>query len=248
MEQIFPSPVDDVDVRELYESDNRPTSAKLPWLMCNMITSIDGAIAIDGVSGGLGGPGDKAVFSAIRAVADVIIVGAGTAIAENYRRSQASEEIQELRKARGQTALPQIALVSGSLSIDPSHRVFDPEAPPLVFTHAQSPEAARSELAAVSDVRVVGDGEVDLRSVMMMLKGDGANCVLLEGGPTLNGAFVDADLVDEWCLTSSPMIVGGNGQRAVASSRTAVGRQFGLARTLHDEGFLFHRYVRSNGR
>lgn len=247
MEQIFPSPVDDVNVRALYESDERPSPAKLPWLMCNMITSIDGAIAIDGVSGGLGGPGDKAVFSAIRSVADVIIVGAGTAIAENYRRSQASEDIQQARIERGQSRLPQIAIISAGLSIDPTHRVFDPEFPPLVITHSQSPEPARNALAEVADVRIVGDDQVDLTSALMMLKADGANCVLLEGGPTLNGAFVDAGLVDEWCMTSSPTIVGGTGQRAVVSSRTGAGHAFQLARTLHDDGFLFHRYVRSNG-
>ncbi len=244
MEQIFPSPVDDVDVQKLYRSDQRPSPVKRPWLMCNMISSIDGGIAIDGVSGGLGGSGDKQVFSAIRAVADVIVVGAGTVVAENYRPPEASEEIQQTRREHGQAPLPRIAIVSGSLNISPSHRVFDPESPPIILTHSHSPEAARSELATVADVRVVGDAAVDLPLALEGFKDDGTQCVLVEGGPTLNGAFVDQDLIDEWCLSSSPTIVGGNGPRIVVSRNNGPGQHFHLNRTLHDGGFLFHRYLR----
>ena len=49
-----------------------------------MVATVDGATAVDGRSGGLGGPADKGVFGAIRAVADVILVGAGTVRAERY--------------------------------------------------------------------------------------------------------------------------------------------------------------------
>ncbi len=244
MDQIFPKPVDDVDVLGIFGADERPVFLNRPWVMCNMISTIDGAIALDGLSGGLGGPGDKAVFSAIRSVADVIIAGAGTVIAENYRRPQAGEQIQQLRQSRGQTALPRIAIVSASLRIDPNHRVFDADAPPIVITHAQSPETARSALAEVSDIIIAGQDTVDLPLALEKLRANGAGCVLVEGGPTLNGSFVDHDLIDEWCATSSPLIVGGTGSRSVAASNNVDARQYRLDRTLHHDGFLFHRYVR----
>src|SRR5205823_3118949 len=79
--QLFPNPIDDVDVAAAYTSDERLRS---PWLLVNMISTVDGATAIAGKSGGLGGPADKRVFAAIRSLADFILVGAGTVRAENY--------------------------------------------------------------------------------------------------------------------------------------------------------------------
>ncbi len=244
MEQIFPSPVDNVDPIAVYGADQRIPLAKRPWVMSNMIASIDGSVSVDGLSGGLGGPGDKAVFTAIRAVPDIIVVASGTVVAEDYRRPQTSPEVQASRIERGQDAFPRIAIVSGSLSIDPGHRVFDPEARPLVITHAQAPPDRVSALGEVADVLVAGETEVDLNGALETLRSNGASVVLLEGGPTLNGAFVEADLIDEWCQSSAPLLVGGSAGRVVKSRNTSEARTFALARTLHDEGFLFHRYVR----
>ena len=244
MEQIFPSPVDDVDPVALVAGEERPSPIDRPWIVSNMISSIDGAVAIDGVSGGLGGAGDKAVFSALRAVADVIVVASGTAVAENYGRPQTPEHIQKSRIERGQAPLPRIAIVSSSLSIDPDHRVFDPAARPMIITHDKSPHEKREALAAVADIVIAGEAEVDLEAAMNDLHHNGARCALLEGGPTLNGAFAAADLIDEWSMSSAPVIVGGTEGRTVRSNHSFEPRHFRLERTLHDEGFLFHRYVR----
>jgi len=116
MRQLFPTPVDDVSVAETYAADARPAPSDRPWVMANMISSVDGAIEVAGVSGGLGGPGDKEVFSAIRGVPDYILVGSGTVIAENYRRPQTSPAQQAVRTARGQRPLPQIVIVSGAFA------------------------------------------------------------------------------------------------------------------------------------
>jgi riboflavin-specific deaminase-like protein len=244
MDQIFPSPVDNIDTVAMYASDDRPRPDGRPWVMCNMISSVDGGVALDGVSGGLGGPADKDVFRAIRGVADVIIVGAGTAVAENYRRPQTPADIQAARSARGQSPLPRIAIVSNSLRIKPDHRVFDQTARPIVVTSASAPAKRHAELAEVADIVVAGDEAVDLPSALSQLAQLGANVALLEGGPTLNGAFVDADLLDELCLSFSPMVLGGSGPRVVAASSNVVPQPMRLVRTLYQENFLFHRYVR----
>lgn len=245
MEQIFPSPVDNVDVRALYSADERTSSAGRPWVMCNMIASADGGISVDGVSGGLGGPGDKAVFGALRAIPDVIVVASGTVIAENYRKPQTPEDVQAQRVARGQTARPRLAIVTRSLSIDPAHRVFDPEARPLIITTADADPTARAALEEVADIVVAGDRSVDLTDALGSLHRLGADIVLLEGGPTLNGAFVDHDLIDELCLSVSPMLLGGESPRIVARSSNTAPLPLRLDRTLHDDGALFHRYLRS---
>ena len=244
MEQLFPSPVEDVDPADLYASDLRQSDRDRPWVFANMISSLDGAIAVDGVSGGLGGPADKRVFSAIRSVADVIMVGAGTVIAENYRRPQTPPEVQEARLARGQTALPRIAIVSGSLSIPEDHRVFDPEAPPMVITHAQSPTARREALGEVADVIVSRDDHVDLAEALRAIGALGAKVVLLEGGPSLNAAMVADDLLDEMSTSVAPLVVGGTGGRMMAKIHTPAPRNMTLARVLHEDGYLFLRYLR----
>ena len=245
MEQVFPTPVDTVDPLALFAGDDRPTPPDRPWVMTNMIASVDGAVAIDGLSGGLGGPGDKAVFSAIRGVADIIVAAVGTVVAENYRRPQTPPVVQEAREARGQSRFPRLAIVTNSLSIDSNHRVFDPDAPPLVITHEKAPPNRRSGLANVAEIVDAGTDRVDLRHMLTAFADRGASVVLVEGGPTLNAAFVAEDLVDEFCLSVSPMLVGGNGPRVVGASDTSSAHSMMLDRTLHDEGFLFHRYLRN---
>lgn len=245
MEQIFPSPVDNIDPVELYATDDRTTSHDRPWVMCNMISSIDGGIAVDGVSGGLGGPADKRVFGAIRAIPDVIVVASGTVIAENYRAPQTPDRIREQRVARGQAAIPRIAIVTQSLSIDHAHRIFDPAARPIIITSTTADPAARRDLEDVADIIAVGDGSVDLGAALAELGSSGANIVLLEGGPTLNGAFVDDDLIDELCLSFAPLMLGGDSPRIVTRSQNTVPRPFRLDRTLHEDDYLFHRYLRN---
>ena len=244
MDQLFPSPVDDVDPANLYQTDLRQGAPDRPWVVMNMISSIDGAIETHGVSGGLGGPADKAVFGAIRGVADIILVGSGTVIAENYRRPQTPPAVQEARIASGQARLPRIAIVSGSLSIPASHRVFDPDAPPIVVTHEQSPPERRTALANVADFVVAGSDSIDLGLALRNLHDMGARTVLLEGGPTLNGAMVAEDLVDELCVSIAPQLIGGTGSRMLTGSHIGEAAGLDLDRVLHQDGYLFLRYLR----
>ena len=75
MRRLWPDPGEVDDVAALVASEARPPHADRPWLLVNMVASLDGAITIDERSGGLGGPADKAMFFALRHVADVILVG-----------------------------------------------------------------------------------------------------------------------------------------------------------------------------
>ena len=244
MDQIFPSPVDDVDPVNLYRLDKRQSELDRPWVLLNMISSVDGAIETNGVSGGLGGPGDRSVFGAIRGIPDVILVGSGTVIAENYRRPQTPPATQEFRVSSGQAPRPRIAIVSGSLSIPSNHRVFDAEAPPIVVTHEKSPPERRQALAEVADIMVAGDDVIDLELALRNLHRSGAETVLLEGGPTLNGVMFAAGLVDELYLSLAPSIVGGTGSRMLTGSHMGEPAGLALDRVLHQDGYLFLRYLR----
>ena len=79
MRRLFPEALDAVDPVAAYTDARRRRHDGRPWVLVNMITSLDGAVAIDQRSGGLGGPADQRVFHLLRDLADVVLVGAGTA-------------------------------------------------------------------------------------------------------------------------------------------------------------------------
>lgn len=245
MRQLFPEARGEVDPAAVYADDARSGVDGRPWVLGNMIASLDGAISLEGTSGGLGGPADKAVFAAIRAVADVIVVGAGTAIAENYRRPQTPPELQRARIERSQRAVPALAIVTNSLRLPPDHRVFDDGHRPFILTNAGAPAQRRARLADRSEIIDVGDTAVDLQIAVDALGARNCRVVLVEGGPTLNAALVEADLLDELCLTLSPLIIGGDGPGIVAGASSSADRRFRLDRILHSDDLTFLRYLRS---
>ncbi|MYX24077.1 dihydrofolate reductase family protein, partial [Streptomyces sp. SID8380] len=87
-------------------------------LRANMVTTLDGAAFHDGRSQGISGPGDMRVFGVLRALADVVVVGAGTARGERYRPAKAREAFAAARAERGQAPAAAIAVVSASLDLD----------------------------------------------------------------------------------------------------------------------------------
>ena len=76
MRRLLP-PGPDVDRTGLPEAYAYPPDLDRPWVRVNFVCSLDGAVSVDGVSGGLGTPADKAVFGVLRRLADVILVGSG---------------------------------------------------------------------------------------------------------------------------------------------------------------------------
>ncbi len=136
--------LDDSDLRELYAY---PPELTTPWLRVNFVSSLDGAVAVDGRSGGLGTPADKQVFGLLRELADVILVGAGTARTENYGGARTSEALRERRAAAGLSPVPPIAVVTASGNLDPGMRLFtDTVVPPIVFTSARCPRRSVAHL------------------------------------------------------------------------------------------------------
>jgi riboflavin-specific deaminase-like protein len=242
MEELLPVP-GPVDPAAAHALIARTAPAGRPWVMVNMVASADGATSIDGVSGGLGGPADKEVFSAIRAVADVILVAGGTVRAEQYGPPRTPPVRRAERGSRGQAPYPRIAVVSGSLDLDPGSPMFtDAAEPPLVYTAAAAPAERREQLEAVAEVVVVEGDRVDVGAVIGDLYSRGARVVLVEGGPSLNGQLAAAGLVDELDLTTSPILAGGSSPRIVVGGSSRP-RPLELAHLWTADGLLFARYV-----
>jgi riboflavin biosynthesis pyrimidine reductase len=232
----------------------RPPFPDRPWVLANFVASADGAATgPDGRSGTLSGPADRALFQALRAAADVVLAGAGTVRAENYGRARLTDEQQERRQAQGRPPLPRLAVVSASLRLDPAARFFTealPDQLPIVLTTtaALADAADRAEeLAEVAVVHTAGETTVDWGEALRLLHADvGAGVVLAEGGPTVIGQLVTADLLDELCLTVSPLVVGGEAPRIVAGARLEAALPQRLDRVFTADGFLFLRYLRDH--
>jgi riboflavin biosynthesis pyrimidine reductase len=243
MRRLLPAPLDEVDPFAEYASDERPAPADRPWVLANMIASLDGATHMDGVSGGLGGPADRTVFRAIRAVADVILVAAGTARSENYHPITTTLEIAAARAARDQRDRPRLAILTRHLDLDLDGELFSAPEPPIVLTTDGAPVGRVEHAETLTTVlRFAGD-RVDVTAGLRALRDLGAQVVLSEGGPTLIGQLALADVLDELCLTVSPLIVGGDAAR-VTDLLTSMDRRFELDRILEDEGMLMLRYLR----
>ncbi len=208
LRSLLPQASERVNLVEMYSRDLQVPVGR-PLVRVNMITTLDGATSFAGRSGGLGGPGDKQVFAVLRSLADVIVVGAGTARTEHYGPVKLPPEVQRIREGRGQSALPPIAVVTQSLNLDWEGSLFGGSGPwPILIVpgHSDAMELARAGRAG--EVLATGTRSVDLRAALKELGDRGMRYVLCEGGPRLNASLVAAQLVDELCLTLSPKLAG----------------------------------------
>ena len=229
MRQLLPTPVDPVDPMALY--GDLPAAAGRPAVRLNMIASVDGSTTLAGVSGGLGGPADHALFAVLRSLADGVLVAAGTVRAEDY----------------GPSSTP-IAVISRSLRFDWDAPFFTaPLARPIVVTVAQAPADQLARAAEVAEVVIAGDQDVDLATAVAALGDRGWRAVLAEGGPTLNGQLARAGLLDELCLTLSPRLAGGEAKRILDGPSLEAAAGLRLCSLCEQDEFLFLRY-RPGGR
>jgi len=233
-----------------------------PWLRANMVVSADGAASLAGRSEGLSGRADRLVFSVLRSLADVIVVGAGTARVERYRAVVEGQIWAALRDGRAPT--PPIAVLTRELSLDPGARLLA-GAPAgsrtIVLTTAAAPAERRAAVARHADVIVAGRNRLTPAAVIGALAERGYRRLLTEGGPNLLTQIAMAGLLDDLCLTISPVLEGGWAGRIVAapeagpgSTETAPGvpdqtaaRGLRLAHVLEDNGSLLCRYLRDPG-
>jgi 5-amino-6-(5-phosphoribosylamino)uracil reductase len=221
-------------------ADERKVEGR-PWVMVNFISSADGGTAIGGKSSGLGDEDDKALFQAMRAVADVILVGSGTVEAENYRPVTLDEERRERRLGAGLTEVPVLAIVSGRLGFDPEARVFsDPDHKPMVIT---GPDAEPAKLALIGDSADMVFLE-DVTPSAILARLSAARLILCEGGPTLVGQFVTEHLVDELNLTIAPTMIAGRSARIAHGAPAEPPLDMRLDRALFGDRSLFLRYLR----
>ncbi|MFF4760030.1 pyrimidine reductase family protein [Streptomyces sp. NPDC001292] len=230
-----------------YAYPERGAAGGEPWLRANMVATLDGAAQHEGRSQPISSAADMRIFGTLRALADVVVVGAETVRREGYRPARARAEFAALREAAGQGPAPAIAVVTASLGLDFSLPLFtSPLVPTLILTGAAAaPERIAAAEKAGARVVLAGDGVgVDPARAVRALAELGHTRLLTEGGPRLLGQMVASGVLDEMCLTVSPMLTAGDAQRIAGGPSVTVPQRFVLASLLEDDGFLFSRYRR----
>jgi riboflavin-specific deaminase-like protein len=210
-----------------------------PYLVLNMVSSLDGRAAIDWRTKGLSTELDRRLFHHLRTQADAVMVGAGTVRTERYGRMAKSEELRDKREREGLARDPQAVVVSGRLDLPADLPLLnEPEQRVLIAT------ASDAVLPGVGDqveYARVGD---DLPLLMARLREQyGIRSVLCEGGPTLNSFLLAAGLVDELFLTLNPKLVGGAAALTIVAGRELVEPgELSLMSVAEGAGDLFTRW------
>jgi len=236
--------LDQSALRDLYDYPDQPDA----WVRANFIASIDGGATADGVTGPLGGPGDRLIFNLLRECADVIVVGAGTVRIEGYSGAQLGVPARQRRQARGQHEVPPVAIVTRSGLLDRDMAVFTrTEVAPLVLTCTAAATELRHTLGGLCDVIDCSAGdpaEVDEAAMLAALAGRGLRRNLTEGGPALLDSFIRSNLLDELCLTIAPFLVGGTAVRITSGPGQLLTRMRCAHVLTDDAGYLYTRYVK----
>jgi riboflavin biosynthesis pyrimidine reductase len=214
------------------------------WVTAHMVTGLDGCAAVGGRVGALSTAPDQALFRDMRALADVVLVGARTVREEGYGVVRLDPDRTAQREADGRPGTPPLAIVTRSLDLDWESRAFA-DAPPgsrtVVVTCADAPADRLERAREVADVVVAGRESVDPAALLEQLADRGQRRVLCEGGPTLLGELVRGGHVDELCLTVSPLMGGDPLPVAVFPPGSPL-TGFSLRHVLAEGDTLFLRY------
>jgi riboflavin biosynthesis pyrimidine reductase len=238
--RVWPAPAGTLPLtdEELAEAYARPPA---PTLRVNFVSSADGAVTLDGYSAGLSGGPDKRVFGVLRMLCDALLVGAGTLRHEGYRAVRLDEGRRAWRTAHGLPPYPTLVVVTARLHLDPASPVFaDAPVRPIVLTTDDA--VAPDGLERVADLRRHGRERVDLAAAVADLRSAGLAQILCEGGPTLFGTLLAANLVDELCLTLSPLLAGGDGAGRIAAGPGRSPCDLALHHVLAADDVLMLRY------
>ncbi len=213
------------DLVALYGRLQFPAHQGRPYVMGNFVSTLDGVVTLNipGQSGG--GPisgfnsHDHLVMGLLRAVADAVIVGAGTLRAVPQHRWTAAyaapaytSVYQELRTRLGKPEPPLNVIVTARGAIRLDLPVFQSgEVPVLLVTTTQGEERIRAQRvpAAVQIAGVQRAGSLSPQAIVQAVCGvRSCQVILVEGGPQLLGDFFAEQLLDELFLTLAPQIAG----------------------------------------
>lgn len=219
-----------------------------PYLVLNMVSTLDGRIAIGGRSGPIGNEDDRELFHGLRTQADAVMAGAGTVRTERYGRIVRAPERRARREREG--------LAPDPLAIVPTATLDLASDLPLLQSSEQTVLVLTSSARSLPEVPARVDylrGEATrssegrpalvLRPLVAQLRHEhGVRSIVCEGGPRLNDALLREQLVDELFLSLAPKIAGGMEPGLVIGAGFRPPFELDLVSLLESDHHLFARY------
>ena len=239
IERLYPDrgPVSvDADLSDLRLAEHAPDDR--PYLVLNMVASIDGRTTLGGHVGDLTSPVDQRLVYRLRTQADALLVGAGTVRNERYGGLFPDLE----------PGVPQPLVVIVSARVDlPRDLPLLAEAGARIVVATTDPDATLGfeHVASVDYLRLPGEGgRIDCEALCRGLRSDhGVRSVVCEGGPSLNEALISYGVVDELFLSLSPLLVGGGERSLVDTAPAHTPTHARLVSVATADDYLFLRYA-----
>jgi riboflavin biosynthesis pyrimidine reductase len=229
--------------------------ASRPYVLLNMVSTVDGHATLSGRSGGLSSRADRELFHGLRMAVDAVMAGAGTVRVERYGRIIPEESRRRRRVEQDRSEEPLACIVSGRLALEGDIPLLaDPAARVVILTPSSASLPAGTAAAEVDYIRAARDRQLDLAAALAELRARfDVHTLLCEGGPHLNAQLLGAGLIDELFLSLSPLLAGGDPPAGGKALRILAGPELSPPVALelrgvleHDSG-LFLRYgVRSS--
>jgi riboflavin biosynthesis pyrimidine reductase len=212
LKHLLPAAADEIVAGFGLDESPAPASADRPRVILNMVSTADGHATLDGRSGPLSGPADRALFHALRLAVDAVMAGAATVRVERYGRIIPDAARRQSRLARGLREEPLACIVSGRLALEGEIPLLaDPAARVVILTPSSASLPPGAAAAEVDYIRAARDGQLDLAAALAELRARfEVHTLLCEGGPHLNAQLLRAGLVDELFLSLSPLLAGGD--------------------------------------
>jgi riboflavin-specific deaminase-like protein len=216
--------------------------ADRPYVIANMIASVDGRATVGRRSGGLGNETDRNLFLDLRTQTDAVMAGTATIAVEGYGPLVRSSERRQRRLDQGLEETPLAVTATRSMELPAQTPLFqDPDSRIVVLTTSDRPPPPSP---AQLTIERVGPEPLDFAAGMQRLRtGHGVRSLLLEGGPTLLAAMVAAGVVDELFLTRAPKLVGGGDEPTIMEgSALPAPLDLELVSLLSEDRYVFARY------
>lgn len=225
-----------------------PDNGTAPVVRSNFVSTLDGSVqGLDGRSGSINTESDHEVFALLRALSDVVLVGAGTIRDEGYRAVELEPWQRSIRSVEGLSPFPTLVVVTRSLHLDPAFVSAPTEHGPVIVVTCgdHEPEVIEPFQAAGAEIVQVPGPSVDLGWTLETLAARGSRRILTEGGPSLHRDLLASGSVDRLSLTLAPSIVGGVGHRSTSGAALGERADFDLEFVLlGDDQTLFTNYRR----
>jgi riboflavin biosynthesis pyrimidine reductase len=215
VDRLWPHPAAGLGLDDAFAEAAPPTRFDRPWVAINMVTSVDGRAQLNGTAEGLGSRTDRRLMQLYRAAFDAVGSGSGTLMADDFY-SRLPDDLAARRRAAGMEPQPLSVIVAGARPLPTDRRWFAyMDQPRAVAVGSASPHAAERPLPGV-ETWVAPTGEPEPAWLLERLGARGVRSLLLEGGPTLNAAFLAAGLLDEVLWTIGPRLVATEALQMIA--------------------------------